>query len=248
MPSLKGDLKEPTRKVKKVDQNKIRIGQEYLQDGILFDRTKKYFDSVGDGLRFIHTGSGGSEDVAEFYDFVSDVISSGKSKDQILLEIETKRGFLYGRLIERSAMPWVFFTPEERGDNDARDPSKLRPSSLNPDGSPNQIFLDFWSNYKQKWDAKYQEILRNLINPRVDSIILSGKSAAAKNRKPITDETRAKIGAASRGRKHSPETKARCLQQGKERVQVLARRNQKLRCLQPRKTVICPICNLQKLS
>lgn len=181
IPSLKGDLKEPTRKVKKVDQNKIRIGQEYLQDGILFDRTKKYFDSVGDGLRFIHTGSGGSGDVAEFYDFVSDVISSGKSKDQILLEIETKRGFLYGRLIERSAMPWIFFTPEERGDNDARDPSKLRPSSLNPDGSPNQIFLDFWSNYKEKWDAKYQEILQNLINPRVDSIILSGKSAAAKN-------------------------------------------------------------------
>lgn len=179
MPNLSGGISQATNKVIKVDKKKIKIGQEYKQDGVLFGRPNNFFDGVNKALNFIHTGAGGISEIADFYDFAGDVQGSSKSKSQIISEIQSKRGFLYGQLIEKSALPWLFFTPEERGDNDARDPSKLKPSSFNPDGEPNSNFLDFWGNYKSKWDERYQQTYNALIEPRINSIISSGRSAAA---------------------------------------------------------------------
>lgn len=179
IPNLSGGITQGTSKVIKVDNKKIRIGQEYKQDGVLYERSQNFFDSVGTSLNFIHTGSSGIPEIADFYDFIGDIQGSTKEKSEIISQIQDKRGFLYGQLIESSASPWLFFTPEERGDNDARDPSKLRASSYNQEGEPNQKFLDFWGNYKDKWDQKYNDVYDQSIKPKIESILSLGRSAAA---------------------------------------------------------------------
>lgn len=180
IPSFSGKKSTGGLKKSVVDSDNIRIGQEYKYDGVLYGRDSKYLRGTGEDFRFDHINSG-EKDIANFYEFISDVILTNKSKSTIINQIRSRRGTLYGNLIEVSSLPWLFFSQEERGDNDARDPSKIRPSSLDKEGSPNQTFLDFWSNYKTKWDEKYNDILSNFIENEITRILELGKKAAYKN-------------------------------------------------------------------
>jgi hypothetical protein len=161
--------------VNKPDTENIKIGNEYAANGgILYGRSRSFLDSKG--FITIVNHKRGKPDVAEFYDFIGDVINTGLPKNFIINSIIEKRGILYGRLIEISASPWLFFDAEERGDNDARDPSKIRPASFTDD-EPNKSFTDFWGNYKKKWDAKYNQNKAVYINPAMDSLLSAARSA-----------------------------------------------------------------------
>jgi hypothetical protein len=183
-PSSGGFLK----KVSKPDIEKIKIGNEYASNGgLLYGYPTDYFKSCN--VIKIKNYKSGESDVANFYDFLEKVLKTNESKSGIISEIIRKRGLLYGRLIEVSASPWLFFDSKERGDNDARDPSKLRPSSF-IDGEPNEVFNDFWSNYKKKWVLKYKENKEKYINPELNKLIESAIKAAEGLAKtvPLSDD------------------------------------------------------------
>ena len=112
----------------------------------------------------------GSPDVGDFYGFFEDVLNTNKPKQTIINQINDDRGILYGELIEKSSSNWLFFSPQERGDNDARNPSKLRPGSFTADGEPNEVFTDFYGNFKPKWDAKYQQNKQVYVEPKLNEI------------------------------------------------------------------------------
>jgi hypothetical protein len=154
--SFQNSSKYPLEEVNEPDGEKIKIGNEYAGNGgLLKDTLPSYLKSYQ--FLKINNLKTGTPDVAKFYDFIETIIKKNDSKSAIIQKIVKDRGILYGQLIEKSASPWLFFTQEERGDNDSRDPSKVRPSSFTEEGEPNQAFTDFWGNFKPKWDAKYQQ-------------------------------------------------------------------------------------------
>lgn len=167
--SLKGTPQPIFKTVSEPDVERIKIGNEYAGNGgLLVNYPKDYFK--GNRFLTVKNFKQGEKDIADFYDFINDIISTGKSKITIINEILIKRGILYARLIEKSASNWLFFTPEERGDNDARNPSNLRPASFTADGEPTPVFVDFWSNYKNKWNQKYLENKNLFITPEIERI------------------------------------------------------------------------------
>lgn len=166
--SLKDTGAQPTKKVFEVDQEKIKIGNEYSGEGLLTDFSPFYLNSY----QFVKVDNRntGESDVADFYDFIEDIIDTNKSKNQIIQDIISDRGTLYGRLLEASGSNWLFFSASERGDNDARNPKDLKPSNFDGNGEPNPEFTDFYSNFKSKWDSKYAEVKSSFINPELDRV------------------------------------------------------------------------------
>lgn len=181
--SIDGTPIDPMVTVSEPDIEKIRIGNEYAGNGGLlygyptdFFKSSKsdffggvYGDMYGKFLTVNNIPLSGN-DIAPFYDFIQRVIQTSESKDSIIQRIVSERGVLYGNLIEKSASPWLFFTANERGDNDARNPKDLRPGSYNQDGEPTPVFSDFWGNFKSKWDAKYLENKNAYIIPKLNSV------------------------------------------------------------------------------
>jgi len=179
-------------KVLEIDTPLVRLGNEYdKKEGILKEFPVDYLNTCK--VLKIKNLKTGQEDVTDFYNFVSDIIDTDKSKNAIINKMVDDHGVLYGRLIEISASPWLFFSASERGDNNARDPSKSRPSSFNGDGEPNEAFKDFFSNYKKKWDARYNENKERYINPKIRDVKKSARSAAKALFEVLPDEP--KIGA-----------------------------------------------------
>jgi hypothetical protein len=173
--SLQGPSTNPLEEVNEPDSEKIKIGNEYAGNGGLLKDTKpSYLESY----QFIKINNlrTGTPDVAKFYDFIETIIKRNDSKSDIIQKIVKDRGILYGQLIEKSASPWLFFSQEERGDNDSRDPSKVRPSSF-IDGEPNQSFNDFWGNFKPNWDSKYQENKKRYIEPALEVLKTEARKA-----------------------------------------------------------------------
>lgn len=173
--SLQAGSTNPLEEVIEPDNEKIKIGNEYAGNGgLLKNQYPKYLKS----FQFIKINNlkNGEQDIAKFYDFIESIIKKNDSKYDIIEKIVKDRGILYGELIEKSASPWLFFSQEERGDNDSRDPAKLRPSSF-LDGEPNQSFTDFWGNFKTKWDAKYEENKKEYINPIIEDLKKEAKKA-----------------------------------------------------------------------
>jgi hypothetical protein len=174
--SFQNFSKEPLEEVNEPDGEKIKIGNEYAGNGGLLKGT---IPSYLISYQFIKVNNlkNGTPDVAEFYDFIETIIEKNDSKSDIIQKIVKDRGILYGQLIEKSASPWLFFSQEERGDNDSRDPSKVRPSSFNAEGEPNQAFTDFWGNFKPKFDAKYQSNKKQYIDPALEDIKTEARKA-----------------------------------------------------------------------
>ena len=174
--SFQNSSKDPLEEVNEPDGEKIKIGNEYAGNGgLLKDTTPSYLKSYQ--FLKINNLKTGTPDVARFYDFIETIIKKNDSKSAIIEKIVKDRGILYGQLIEKSASPWLFFTQEERGDNDSRDPSKVRPSSFTAEGEPNQAFTDFWGNFKPKWDAKYQQNKKQYIDPALEDLKTEARKA-----------------------------------------------------------------------
>jgi len=192
--SMKGSSSEPLKEVSEPDTEKIKIGNEFANNGGLLS---KYPQDIFKSSSFLTVNNlkEGQNDVGKFYDFVEKIIKTDDSKASIINYIKTERGILYGELIEKSGSNWLFFSPSERGDNDARDPSKLRPSSFTTDGEPNEIFSDFYGNFKPKWDSKYQQNKSLYVDPEVASLKAKALKAAegAAATSDITDFTVLKI-------------------------------------------------------
>ena len=174
--SFQNSSTDPLEEVNEPDGEKIKIGNEYAGNGgLLKDEDPLYLKSY----QFIKINNlkTGTPDIAKFYDFIETIIKKNDSKSDIIQKIVKDRGILYGHLIEKSASPWLFFTQEERGDNDSRDPSKVRPSSFTEEGEPNQAFTDFWGNFKPKWDSKYQQNKKQYIDPALEDLKTEARKA-----------------------------------------------------------------------
>lgn len=172
---LQGSSTNPLEEIIEPDNEKIKIGNEYAGNGGLLKGQKATFLESYQFIK-INNLKTGTPDIGKFYDFIETIIKKNNSKSNIIQKIVDDRGILYGELIEKSASPWLFFTADERGDNDSRDPSKVRPSSF-VNGEPNQSFTDFWGNFKPKWDAKYQENLNLFINPFLNQLKVEARKA-----------------------------------------------------------------------
>jgi len=166
--SLKQTGTDPLEEVNEPDQEKIKIGNEHASGGLLINFTPSYLKSYQ--YLTIDNIKTGQPDVAKFYDYIDSVINTNKSKQDIINKIVEDRGILYGQLIEKSSSNFLFFTAEERGDNDSRDPAKLRPSSFNAEGEPTPVFTEFYGNFKPKWDAKYKSNRETYIDPALSSL------------------------------------------------------------------------------
>jgi hypothetical protein len=186
--SFKGESKEPLVEVSEPDEQKIKIGNEYAGNGgLLSGQNSDYLKSYQ--FLEIKNLKNNEQDVAKFYDFIEKIIKTNKSKSSIISDIVKDRGILYGHLIEKSASNWLFFTSQERGDNDARDPSKSRPSSFTPEGDPSPVFTEFYGNFKPKWNAKYLENKKNYIDPAMKDLKNKAKKAGEGlgNTLPLSD-------------------------------------------------------------
>lgn len=138
----------------RVDTSKLQIGMEYGNGGVLAGLDSSFFKDFENFLKFKDENP---KNKTDYYSFVSDIENSNRSKDQIIKSIESDHGFLYSNLIEASASPWIFFTAQERGDNDARKSSDIKPAKTDKDGNPNKEFEEFWQDFKTKWDKKYND-------------------------------------------------------------------------------------------
>lgn len=169
--SIDGNPGEPLKDVQEPDIDRIKLGNEYAGNGgILNGYPIDYLQS--DDFVEVENRLTGFPDVAEFYDFFEDIVNSNIPKPTIINRINNDRGILYGELIEKSASNWLFFNAAERGDNDARDPSKLKPANFNEEegNEPNQTFTDFYGNFKPKWDAKYQQNKQTFVIPKLNEL------------------------------------------------------------------------------
>lgn len=156
----------------RVDLTKLQLGMEFSSKGILGSGNSDFLKSYEDFIIFRDENP--KLDVP-FYSFIQDIEGSNKSKEAIIKDIEKNHGFLYSNLLEISANPWLFFTADERGDNDARKSSDIKPQSTNSDGEPNQSFYDFWGNFKKSFDAKYNA-RKKIVEDKINSIkVLSDK-------------------------------------------------------------------------
>jgi len=171
-----GEVNDPLAEVNEPDQEKIKIGNEYANNGGLLAGTLPDYLISYQFLK-INNIKTGQDDVAKFYDFIEKIIKKNDSKQSIIDEIVKDRGILYGQLIEKSASPWLFFSAEERGDNDSRDPAKNRPGSFTQDGEPTPVFTDFYGNFKPKWNAKYLENKKKYIDPAIESLKTEARKA-----------------------------------------------------------------------
>ena len=178
--SIDGNPGEPLKDVQEPDIERIKLGNEYAGNGgILSGYPIDYLQT--DDFVEVENRLTGFPDVAEFYDFFEDIVNSNTPKPTIINRINNDRGILYGELIEKSASNWLFFNALERGDNDERDPSKLKPANFNEEESdePNAIFTDFYGNFKPKWDAKYQENKQNFVIPKLNELKGLAQQAAS---------------------------------------------------------------------
>ena len=139
---------------------------EFSSKGILGSGNSSFLKSYDDFISFQDKNPDLS---VPFYSFIQDVQGSNKSKDAIIKDIEKNHGFLYSNLLEVSANPWLFFTADERGDNDARKTEDIKPQSTNKDGEPNQSFNDFWGNFKKSFDVKYNN-KKKIVEDKINSI------------------------------------------------------------------------------
>ena len=174
--SFTGASSEPLSEVNEPDEQKIKIGNEHADNGGLLN---DYFPEYLKSYQFIKIKNikTGFPDVAKFYDFIEKIINTNDSKESIIAKIVEDRGILYGNLIEKSASNWLFFTAEERGDNDARDPSKTRPAGFTDGGEPTPVFTDFYSNFKTKWNSKYLENKNAYIKPALENLKTQARKA-----------------------------------------------------------------------
>ena len=172
--SFKGKLRAAIRnKWNRAAEDKD--GNEHADTGITSDYFPEYLTSYQSvKIKNIKTEF---PDVAKFYDFIEKIINTNDSKESIISKIVEDRGILYGNLIEKSASNWLFFTAEERGDNDARDPSKTRPAGFTEGGEPTPVFTDFYSNFKTKWNSKYLENKNTYIKPALDNLKTQARKA-----------------------------------------------------------------------
>jgi hypothetical protein len=156
----------------RVDITQLQVGMEFSNKGILGSGNSSFLESYED---FIIFKDGSPKLDVPFFNFIQDIEGSNKSKDAIIKDIEKNHGFLYSTLLEISASPWLFFTSEERGDNDSRKLSDIKPQSTNSDGEPNQSFYDFWGNFKKYFDVKYNA-RKKIVEDKINSIkVLSDK-------------------------------------------------------------------------
>lgn len=167
--SMTGQPGNPLEEVPEPDQEKIKLGNEHAGNGGLLAQYSTEYLASYQFLEIVNIKTG-SPDVGDFYGFFEDVLNTNKPKQTIINQINDDRGILYGELIEKSSSNWLFFSPQERGDNDARNPSKLRPGSFTADGEPNEVFTDFYGNFKPKWDAKYQQNKQVYVEPKLNEI------------------------------------------------------------------------------
>jgi hypothetical protein len=186
--SMDGQPSTPLQEVPEPDQEKIKIGNEHAGNGGLLSEYSTDYLKTYQFLQITNIKTG-FPDVANFYDFFETVLNTNTPKQAIINTINSNRGILYGELIEKSASNWLFFSAAERGDNDARDTSKLRPSSFNAEGEPNEVFVDFYGNFKPKWDAKYQQNKQTYIIPKINEIKALARQAgnALGNTLPLLD-------------------------------------------------------------
>ncbi len=138
----------------KVDTSKLQVGMEYSKGGLLGGQDTSFFK---DFESFLKIKDENPKNKTDYYSFVSDIENSNKSKGQIIKSIESDHGFLFSNLIETSASPWIFFTAQERGDNDARKSADIKPAKTDKEGNPNKEFEEFWQDFKTKWDQKYND-------------------------------------------------------------------------------------------
>lgn len=153
-------LKEKT----KVDLANLRLGMEFSADGLLQNSNSSFLKSYTDTITIVESKPDSQKD---FYYFFTDIVG-GSPKESIIGGIRSNHGMLYSELIEVSSSPFLFFTKEERGDNDAGDPSKLKPSPVQENGEPNEAFTDFYSNFKTKYNNRYSE-KKKLVTDYVNS-------------------------------------------------------------------------------
>jgi len=191
--SLKQTGTSPLEKVIEPDQEKIKIGNEHSSGGLLINFDPSYLKSYQ--YLTIDNIKTGQPDVAEFYDYIDAVVNTNDSKQSIIDKIVEDRGILYGQLIEKSSSNWLFFTAGERGDNDSRDPAKLRPSSFNAEGEPTPVFTEFYGNFKPKWDAKYKLNKETYIDPALNSLKEQARKAGEGlgNTLPTSDQVGVRI-------------------------------------------------------
>ena len=137
-----------------VDFTKLQIGMEFSDTGILADLDNTFLKKYEN---YVYVYNENPKVPSNFYSFVGEIENTDHTKDTIISKINSDHGYLYSNLIEISASPWTFFNSSERGDNDARKPENIKPSSTDIDGNPNQTFKNFWNNFKYNWDKKYTE-------------------------------------------------------------------------------------------
>lgn len=140
-----------TDNYERVDITKLQLGMEFSSKGILGSNSE-FLKSYED---FIAIQDKNPDLSSPFYNFIQDIEGSNKPKDAIIKSIEKDHGYLYSHLIETSANPWLFFTASERGDNDSRKTSDIKPQSTDQNGEPNESFSNFWGNFKKSFDLKY---------------------------------------------------------------------------------------------
>jgi len=144
---------------------KLRIGMEFGTNGVLGGKKNDFLKSFDnyviekDEDPILNT---------PFYNFIRLIEDTTLTKQEIIDRIERDHGFLYSTLYELSSNSWLFFTAEERGDNDARLTKNLKPKSSS-NGTPNDSFTNFWSNYKSSWNKKYIS-QKELIEERIARI------------------------------------------------------------------------------
>ena len=174
--TFSGSSTEPLKEANEPDEEKIKIGNEYAGNGGLLSG---YLPEYLRSYQFIKINNikTGFPDVAKFYDFIEKIIKTSDSKESIVEKIVEDRGTLYGQLIEKSSSTWLFFSAEERGDNDSRDPAKSRPSSFTQDGEPTPVFTDFYSNFKTKWNQKYLQNKQAYITPALEDLKTKARRA-----------------------------------------------------------------------
>lgn len=136
----------------KVDITKLQLGMEFSGAGIFSGKDSNFLKNY---KNILSIEDNNPKNRTEYFSFVNDVENTTKTKSQIINEIGNDHGFLYSNLIEVSANPWLFFTKEERGDNDSRKSAEIKPASTDSEGNPNPEFGLFWQDFKSSWDKKY---------------------------------------------------------------------------------------------
>jgi hypothetical protein len=140
-----------SEKYQTIDISKLKVGMEFAANGVLGGKKNDFLKTYND---FIIEKNENPIINSPFYDFIRLINDTNLTKQEIIDIIERDHGFLYSTLYELSSNSWLFFTAEERGDNDARSMKDLKPQKTIA-GVPNKSFTDFWGGYKKAWNRKY---------------------------------------------------------------------------------------------